>query len=136
MVWVRKAMILTHRYLGIALCVPIVMWFVYYYARGQDAPLPVLRVKFDDPDRTWFYIDPGTSRILDRLTWRARLNRWVFFGLHTFDFSFWYYNRPLWDIGVIALSIGGGVSSAIGLLIGFRRLKRNARRITRPAIRT
>ena len=108
----------------------------YYYARGQDAPLPVLRVKFDDPDRTWFYIDPGTSRILDRLTWRARLNRWVFFGLHTFDLSFWYYNRPLWDIGVIALSIGGGVSSAIGLLIGFRRLKRNTRRITRPAIRT
>ena len=43
----------------------------YYYARGQDAPLPVLRVKFGDPDRTWFYIDPGTSRILDQLTWRA-----------------------------------------------------------------
>jgi hypothetical protein len=60
----------------------------------------------------------------------------VFFGLHTFDFSFWYYNRPLWDVGVIALSIGGGVSSGIGLLIGFRRLKRNARRVTRSPIRT
>ena len=103
----------------------------YYYARGQDAPLPALRVKFGDPDRTWLYIDPGTSRILEQLSWRGRLNRWLVFGLHTFDFSFWYYNRPLWDIGMIALSIGGGVSSAIGLFIGFRRLKRNARRMIR-----
>jgi hypothetical protein len=107
----------------------------YYYERGQAATLPVLRVKFGDPDRTWFYIDPATSRVVEQLTWRARLNRWVFFGLHTLDFSFWYYT-PLWDIGVIALSIGGGASAAIGMFIGFRRLKRNARRIARPAIRT
>ncbi|PYR30615.1 MAG: hypothetical protein DMF92_08150 [Acidobacteria bacterium] len=60
----------------------------------------------------------------------------MFFGLHTLDFSFWYYNRPLWDIGMIALSLGGGLSSAIGLFIGFRRLKRNARRIARSPIRT
>ena len=108
----------------------------YYYERGQAATLPVLRVKFGDPDRTWFYIDPATSRVVEQLTWRARLNRWVFFGLHTLDFSFWYYNRPLWDIGMIALSLGGGLSSAIGLFIGFRRLKRNARRIARSPIRT
>src|SRR4030095_2101484 len=30
----------------------------YYYSRDGLAPLPVLRVKLEDPDRTWLYIDP------------------------------------------------------------------------------
>src|SRR2546425_12656931 len=49
MVWVRKAMILTHRYLGIALCVPIVMWFVsgigMMYAGGLPRLTPETRLE-------------------------------------------------------------------------------------------
>jgi hypothetical protein len=96
----------------------------YYYARKRRPPLPVLRVKFDDPDRTWVYIDPAMSRLVAQFTRQERVERWLYHGFHSLDFAFWYYNRPLWDIGVIALSIGGATSSAIGLFVGFRRLAR------------
>lgn len=101
----------------------------YYYSRDGEAPLPVVRVKFEDPDKTWFYIDPRLGRILARYQKRERLQRWIYHGLHSLDFSFWYYSRPAWDIGVIVLCSGGAVLSAIGVLISIRRLRRDIRRI-------
>jgi hypothetical protein len=101
----------------------------YYYARNGRASLPVLRVKFDDPDRTWVYIDPGTSRLVAQFTRQERVERWLYHGFHSLDFGFWYYNRPLWDVGVIALSIGGAASSVIGLFVGYRRLARRVKRL-------
>ena len=38
--------------------------------------------------------------------------------------GFWYGRRPLWDIGMIVLSLGALVTSTIGMWVGFRRLKR------------
>ena len=103
----------------------------YYYARNPRPPLPVLRVKVDDPDATWFYIDPRLSQPVARFSRRERIERWVYHGFHSLDFAFWYDRRPLWDIGVIALLAGGAVSSGVGFFIGVRRLFRNARRLTR-----
>jgi hypothetical protein len=96
----------------------------YLYSRDGEAPLPVLRIKFGDPDSTWFYIDPKLGKFLTRFTRWERVKRWLFQGLHSLDFGFWYYNRPLWDIGVIALLLGGAASSGIGLWLGARRLLR------------
>ncbi len=100
----------------------------YYYSRGRQAPLPVLRVKFDDPMRTWVYIDPATSRTLASIHRFNRLERWLYNGLHSLDFGFWYDRRPLWDIGMIALCIGALASSAIGLYLGLKRLRRDLAR--------
>jgi hypothetical protein len=94
----------------------------YYYARDGDAPLPVLRVKFDDAADTWFYFDLATSRELGSVHRLSRLERWLFNGLHSLDFSFWYSRRPLWDIGLIVLSLGALATSSIGLYLGCRRL--------------
>jgi hypothetical protein len=52
------------------------------------------------------------------------VERWLFNGLHSLDFRFWYDKRPLWDIGMIVLSLGALAASAIGLVFGFRRLFR------------
>ncbi len=54
----------------------------------------------------------------------GRLQRWLFNGLHSLDFSFWYSRRPLWDIGMIGLSLGGLASSGIGLWFGLGRVRR------------
>ena len=105
----------------------------YYYSHDPKPPLPVLRVKVDDPDATWFYIDPGMSQLIARFSKRERLERWVYHGFHSLDFSFWYERRPLWDVGVIALLVGGTLSSGIGFFIGIRRLIRNARRLGAPS---
>jgi hypothetical protein len=100
----------------------------YYYARGasrqREAPLPVLRVRFADPLETWVYVDPARGRVVAREHRFTRIERWLFNGLHSLDFAFWYDRRPLWDIGVIALSLGGLASSGIGLWIGFGRIRR------------
>jgi hypothetical protein len=103
----------------------------YYYSRGRLAPLPVLRVKFDDPMQTWAYIDPKMSQPLAIVHRFSRLERWLFTGLHDLDFSFWYNSRPLWDIGMLVLLLGGLASSAIGMWLGFGRLKRGAIRNAR-----
>ena len=97
----------------------------YYYSRGRRTPLPVLRVKFDDPARTWFYIDPEMSQMLATVHRVSRLERWLYNGLHSLDFSFWYNQRPLWDIGMIVLLSGGLISSALGALLGVKRIRRN-----------
>ena len=103
----------------------------YYYSRGRQTPLPVLRVKFDDPAQTWFYIDPEMSQLLSQVPRLARVERWLYNGLHSLDFSFWYQKRPLWDIGMILLSLGGLASSGIGLYLGVKRLRRGARTVRR-----
>ena len=58
----------------------------YYYSRQRLTPLPVLRVKFADPGETWFYIDPATSQMLSQIPRLARVERWLYNGLHSLDF--------------------------------------------------
>jgi hypothetical protein len=105
----------------------------YYYDKNGDRPLPVLRVRHADEAGTWLYLDPslGTMMRLDR---GGRWNRWLYHGLHSLDFPFLRYKRPLWDIVVILLSIGGAVLSATTLLPSWRRLVRHARRLKVTAL--
>ena len=101
----------------------------YYYSRNREAPLPVLRVKFADPLETWVYVDPARSRLLATVHRLNRVERWLYNGLHSLDFAFWYSKRPLWDIGMILLCAGALVSSAIGLCLGMTRLWRDVARL-------
>jgi hypothetical protein len=100
----------------------------YYYDRDREAPLPVLRVKFADEAATWVYIDPRLSQQVARFTRGERVERWLYHGLHSLDFSFWYYNKPLWEAGMIVLLSGGSILSFVGVVIGFKRLRRVAGR--------
>jgi hypothetical protein len=105
----------------------------YYYSRDHLAPLPVLRIKLDDPDKTWLYVDPQVSQVVGRINRLNRLERWLYNGLHSLDFSFLYYNRPLWDAVVIVLSLGGAIVSGIGLIMGIRRVVRGLRSTVQSA---
>ena len=96
----------------------------YYHPGERRPPLPVLRVKFGDPDATWFYVDPHMGQAVARFTRRQRLQRWIYHGFHSLDFNFWYYNGPLWRATMVALNAGGALLSAIGVLIAIRRVKR------------
>src|SRR4029450_5129932 len=106
----------------------------YYYSRGRQTPLPVLRVKFADPAETWVYVDPAMSQVLAEIHRLNRVERWLYNGLHSLDFAFWYNTRPLWDIGMITLSLGGLSVSTIGLLLGVRRVRRGSSRLVRAGV--
>lgn len=98
----------------------------YYYSRHLergDKPLPIIRVRFDDSQHTWFHLDPLTGQILDRSTRTNRVYRWLYNGLHSFDIWWLWQRRPLWDLCVIVFSLGGLMLSVIGVVIGWRRLR-------------
>lgn len=98
---------------------------LYYYSRhNSHRPLPIARVKFNDPESTWFHIDLTSGEILSRLTSKDRVARWIYNGLHTFDFTFLIYNRPAWDILLIFLCGFGLLFSVTSVVIGVRYLKR------------
>ena len=93
----------------------------------------MLRVKFADEAATWVYIDPRLSQQVARFTRGERVERWLYHGLHSLDFSFWYYNKPLWEAGMVVLLSGGSMLSFVGVVIGFKRLRRNVARLTRSS---
>jgi len=103
----------------------------YHYSRDLLAPLPILRLKFDDPDQTWLYIDPASGQLSTSVHRLDRIERWIYHGFHSLDFAFWYYNRPVWQIAVIVLSLGGLATSTIGLYVGIRRLWRGRKSVFR-----
>ena len=101
----------------------------YYYDQYGNHPLPVLRVRYADENATWLYFEPGRGTMLkqDR---GGRWNRWLYHGLHSLDFPFLYRSRPLWDIVLIVLSLGGLTLSATTLVPSWRRLARHARHLS------
>lgn len=97
----------------------------YYYDRDRHLSLPVLRVRYNDPQQTWLYFDPRRGAIARKEERLSRLNRWLYHGFHSLDFPFLYYRRPLWDIVVILLSVGGIVLSATTLTASWRRVRKS-----------
>jgi hypothetical protein len=101
----------------------------YYYSHDNERRLPVLRIRYSDPQATWLYLDPERGTIASRLERGSRWNRWLYHGFHSLDFPFLYYRRPLWDIVVIVLSIGGIAMSVTSALPAWRRLVRHGRTV-------
>lgn len=100
----------------------------YYYDRDDRRTLPVLRVRYGDAVSTWLYFDPFRGAIARKEERLTRLNRWLYHGLHSLDFRFLYAKRPLWDVAVIFLSLGGILVSVTSLWQGWRRVRRHAGR--------
>ena len=101
---------------------------LYWYPHGTDPrPLPVLRVRFDDPAATWLHLDPETGALLDRLDASGRLQRWLFEAPHRLDFGNLFQARPAWDAVMWLLNGLGATIALSGVVLGWRRLRRRAR---------
>ncbi len=92
----------------------------YYEDRRRQRPLPVLLVEWHDADRTRAYIDPTTARIVAMYDSGDWVSRWLYHGLHSFDFPWLYNHRPAWDIVVITFMLGGATLSATALMLAWR----------------
>jgi hypothetical protein len=99
----------------------------YYLDRKRERPLPVIRVQLNDPDRTRYYINPKTGRVIAGYTAGSWMNRWLYHGLHSLDFPWLYNYRPLWDIVVITFMVGGTALCVTSLILAWRVIGRKLR---------
>ncbi|WP_370693859.1 PepSY domain-containing protein [Methylobacterium sp. NEAU K] len=97
----------------------------YWYPHGADPrPLPVLRLRFDDPAATWLHIDPRDGTILNRLDRSGRVNRWLFDAPHRLDLPGLTDKPSLrgaaqWVLNLLAAGI-----AVTGIIAGWRRIGR------------
>jgi len=101
----------------------------YYIDRLHRKPLPVLRVQFDDRDRSVYYVDLKTAQVIESYDKRSRVNRWLYHGLHSIDLPWLYSRRPAWDVVVLSLMLGGVALSITSVVIGWRRVRKKVRRL-------
>ena len=84
----------------------------------------MLFVQLRDPQRSSFYIDPRTARIVGSYSSGRWPERWLYHGLHSINLPFLYNYRPAWDIVVLFLMLGGTSLSITSLVIAWRFLAR------------
>lgn len=96
----------------------------YYAAHRRDLTLPVWQVRFGDLAHTYVYLDPISGIPTAQIDDDVRRWRWWRDGLHDFDFPALANKRPLWDVVVLPLLLGGVVSCMTGVWLLGRRLWR------------
>ncbi len=101
----------------------------YYIDRRGRKPLPAERV--DLADGSTHYIDLKTGQVVNSYVTLSRWNRWLYHGLHSLDLPWLYKYRPLWDILVLALMLGGVALSVTSVVIAWRRAVRKVAEIKR-----
>ncbi len=96
----------------------------YYLDRHRQRPLPVILAELHDGDRTRYYIDPKTARVVQTYSARGWMRRWLYHGLHSLDFPWLYDHRPLWDIVVMTFMVGETALVVTSLVLAWRVLGR------------
>jgi hypothetical protein len=92
----------------------------YYLDRRRTRPLPVLLVRLNDANKTRYYIDPRTARIVGHYSSGDWVSRWLYHGLHSMDFPWLYNYRPAWDIVMITFMLGGTALGVTALILAWR----------------
>jgi uncharacterized iron-regulated membrane protein len=97
----------------------------YYYPRAhRDLRLPVARLRFDDEEETTYYIDPATGGIVSKIDRGARWQRWLYRGLHRFDFPPFDRHESARRVLVTVASLLGIFLSISGCVLSWKRLRR------------
>jgi hypothetical protein len=105
----------------------------YYYPTHAEPALvlPYLRVDTEDEARTRYYLDPHSGELLRVLNARQRLERYLYHGLHSWDFAFLYGQRRLWRVLVLTAMALGASLALLGLALAVRRIARRLARARR-----
>lgn len=98
----------------------------YYRDRRGALPLPVIKIQMRDSVGSRYYVDPKTATIVGSHSGREWVRRWLYQGLHSLDFPWLYNHRPLWDIVVITLLLGGTALCVTSLVLTWRVVARKA----------
>jgi uncharacterized iron-regulated membrane protein len=104
----------------------------YYFKRqvqsmygADERRLPVLRVAFGDPGATWVHLDGYTGQVESNLDRSARVGRWLFNFLHSWDLPAMLGASWLREAALLALGLGGVLLSSTAVVLGTRRMRKS-----------
>jgi hypothetical protein len=93
----------------------------YGQLRAGTLPPTTLRIKLNDAAATWIQVDASSGSILSVMDRSRRIYRWLYNGLHHFDFPILARHRPLWDIVILCALLAGFAFSVTAVVIAIRR---------------
>ena len=97
----------------------------YYQESGMfKRPFPIYKISWDDAEQNRIYIDPGTGKVVTSFTRKSKIHRWLYQGLHKFNFNFLNEYDWLRKILLVILSLGGIVVSLSGVVLSWKWLSR------------
>jgi hypothetical protein len=99
-----------------------------YYMQSKRHPFPVIKFTINNKDKTWIYINPYSLKLIKTYNKNTRLRRWLYKGLHSFDFKFLVKNNWLRLSILILLSIFGTIISISGVVLSFNYIKRKSKK--------
>ena len=97
----------------------------YYLDRHHQRPLPTLFIQLNDKERSMYYIDPKTAQVAEAYDTGSRRNRWLYHGLHSLNFPWLYEHRPVWDILMLVLLVGGTWLCITSIILAWQVLSKN-----------
>lgn len=100
---------------------------LHYHARNAARPFPIWRARFSDAKQTWVHIDGQSGQPFGLIDASNRTARWLYHGLHSWDFEFLLQRRPLWDGLMLSALALGTTFSATCVAIAWRRLRSHVR---------
>jgi hypothetical protein len=95
------------------------------FNQRDGVALPVYRIVLNDAEHTRYYIDPASGQLVAKIDSARRGYRWLFNGLHRIDFTASLRSRPVWDVVVLALMLGGLGVTGTGAYLAILRIKRD-----------
>ncbi|MCL3781533.1 hypothetical protein EMN47_14170 [Prolixibacteraceae bacterium JC049] len=105
-----------------------------YYSGSAMYYLPekVYKLEVSDSEGTWLYVNPVSGEQVKRYTKATRLRRWLYQGLHKFNFQFLKSEAEWFRILLLLiLSVGGIAVSVTGVWLTKFWLKRTVKKIVR-----
>ena len=72
----------------------------------------------------YFIKGPINHQVIRKVETKNRVERWIYHGLHSYDFATLRNKRPLWDIIVILLLMGVTLLSITGAVLTYKKLFR------------
>lgn len=99
----------------------------YYGREHAPRPLPILRLRFDDPAATWLHVDLNNGRITERVDASRRSYRYWFNALHSHDLPWMLEHSTLRYSWMVLLCACGLAFSLTGIWLAWKWLQRHTR---------
>lgn len=120
--------IASRKFKGLSYDISKIIEYDGYYNNPQN---DIVKIRFNDADKTWVYIDLANPDFMPSLNKSSRLRRWLYSGIHTLNIpgisSYPWLRKTL----LIILCGMGIIISFSGLIMGIKYFKRISKRYGR-----